>query len=209
MSCSTYDVFPGSGEHGEMKRKILVLGFFLSTLIAWTPSVHAQDDFQKGRTELGFNVGLGGNFHINNNVREDVDFYFLTPYWGKILKKWAQGSTLEFIAEGFLSYANQDSEARYAVGISPLIVYNFKEIWKIVPFLELGVGVLYTDLNPHGFGSHFDFTPQAGVGLRYELARGTFLNFSYRYHHISNAGISSENDSIDSNFILMGISFLR
>lgn len=192
-----------------MKERTLVLALFLTMFMGPAPPVYAQGTFQNGKTELGFGIGLGGNFHVHNNVKEDVDFYFLTPYWGRILKKWPQGSSLEFMAEGFLSHVQQDSKTRYAVGFTPFIAYNFREIWKIIPFLQLGVGVVYTDLNPQGFGSHFDFTPQAGIGLRYEVGRGKFLNLSYRYHHISNAGTAEENVSIDSNFFLVGVSFLQ
>jgi opacity protein-like surface antigen len=111
--------------------------------------------------------------------------------------------------EGFLSYVQQDSKDRYAVGITPLLVYEFTGSSRLVPFFEAGVGVLYTDLDPEDFGSRFNFTPQAGVGLAYEIANQTFLKFSYRYHHISNAGLDEDNSSIDSNFFLIGISFLR
>ena len=191
-----------------MKKRSLLLGFYISLAIFHASSVFAEDVFQKGTTEWGLSAGFGDNFHFNN-VREDIQFFFLSPWWGKVLKKWETGGSLEFIAEGFLSYVRQDSKDRYAVGITPLLAYNFKYFGKAVPFVELGAGILYTDLDPERFGSEFDFTPQVGGGFRYELGRGRFLKFSYRYHHISNAGLDKSNRGIDSNFFSIGLSFIR
>ncbi len=192
-----------------MKERNLALGLVLGILMNWVSPVYAESPFRKGMTEWGLNAGFGDNFHVGNNVAEDVEFYFLAPYWGKVFTERIGPGTLEFVVEGFLGSARQDSEDRYAIGITPLIVYNFIDFGRMVPFLEAGIGVLYTDLDPEDFGSHFNFTPQAGIGLGYEIAHQTFLKFSYRIHHISNAFLDQDNASIDSNLFFVGISILR
>jgi len=193
-----------------MRKRYLLLGLYLTLFVLWASCVYAEAPFQKGATEWGISGGFGGNFPIGmgRNVKEDIQFYFLTPSWGKVLEKWGGYGSLEFVAEGFLSYAQQDSKDRYGVGITPLFAYNFESLGRAVPFLELGAGILYTNLDPEGFGSHLNFTPQGGIGVRYEVAHGRFLKLSYRVHHISNAYIDEENRSIDSHFFLIGISFL-
>lgn len=190
-----------------MRKRNLLLGV---CVILWTSCVYAEGPFQKGATEWEISVGFGDNFHIgrNGNVSEDIQFYFLAPSWGKVIENWGRYGSLEIVTEGFLSYAQQDLKDRSAIGITPLFAYNFESLGKVVPFLELGVGLLYTNLDPEYFGSNFDFTPQMGIGVRYEIARGKFLKFSYRFHHISNAYIDEDNRSIDSHFFLIGISFL-
>lgn len=190
-----------------MRKGNLLFGAFLSLVILWPSWVYADDPIQEGATEWGFSVGFGDNFHAGRNVTEDIQFYCFTPSWGKVLKKWEGGVTLELATEGFVAYARQESEDRYGVGITPLIAYNFKALGKAVLFLELGVGFLFTNLDPKNFGSDFDFTPQGGIGVRYEIAPHRFLKLSYRFHHISNAGIDESNSSIDSHFLLIGISF--
>ncbi len=192
-----------------MKKISLTLGPILSILTLWVTFVIAEEPFQKDVTEWGLSGGFGDNFHINKNVDEDIEFFFLTPSWGRIIKKYSGSRSLEFVLEGFLSYVREDSKDRYAVGSTPLFLYNFKNFKRTFPFLELGIGILYTDLNPEGFGSNFNFTPQAGIGIRYKIAHDRFMKFSYRYHHISNAGTDKNNRSIDSNFFIMGISFFR
>jgi hypothetical protein len=191
-----------------VRNRNILLGTYLSLTILWASSVYADNTLQKGATEWGINGGYGHNFHIHGNVKEDIQFYFLTPFWGKVLKKWEGGGSLAFIAEGFLSHAEQDSKGRHAVGITPLFAYYFKALGKVALFLEVGAGILYTNLDPEHFGSTFDFTPQGGIGIRYYMANGRFLNLSYRFHHISNANIDSDNRSIDSHFFSIGISFL-
>jgi hypothetical protein len=192
-----------------MKKRILLFVLSLGLSLFLTSPLYAEEAFHEGTTEWGVSAGFGFNFHLSNNVKEDIQFYFLTPWWGKVLKKWDGGGSLEFIAEGFLSFARQESKDRFAVGITPLLAYNFKALGKAVPFLELGAGILYTDLDPERFGSEFNFTPQGGIGIRYETTPGRFLRLSFRYHHISNAGLDDENRSIDSVFFSIGFSFIR
>lgn len=187
---------------------ILSVGLVVLSLFQ-TYCVYGEDVFQERALEWGLSGGFGNNFHAAANVEEDVQFYSLFPSVGKVLKKWDGGGSLEFFVEGFLSYARQVSKDRYAGGITPLFAYNLKALGKAVPFIELGAGVLYTDLDPKNFGSKFDFTPQAGIGVRYEIGHGKFLKLSYRLHHISNAGIDADNRSIDSHFFLIGLSSLR
>ncbi|MFB0505489.1 MAG: acyloxyacyl hydrolase [Thermodesulfobacteriota bacterium] len=193
----------------NIKKTTLFFAFYVALSITQTSSVYGEDVFQEGALEWGASAGFGTNFHAAGNVRDDIQFYSLFPSVGKVLKKWDGGGSLDFIVEGFLSYARQVSKARYAGGITPLFAYNLKALGKAVPFIELGVGILYTDLDPKNFGSKFDLTPQAGIGVRYEIGHGKFLKLSYRLHHISNAGIDADNGSIDSHFFLIGLSFIR
>lgn len=201
----------------NMKKTTLFFAFCVVLFITQTSSVCGEDVFQEGALEWGTTAGFGTNFHVGGNVREDIQFYSLFPSVGKVLKKWEggrslefiNGGSLEFIVEGFLSYARQVSKNRYAVGITPLFSYNLKAFGKAVPFIELGAGILHTNLDPENFGSSFDFTPQGGAGLRYEIGHGRFLRLSYRFHHISNGGIDGDNSSIDSHFFLIGLSFIR
>lgn len=193
----------------KMKKRNLALGLFLFMIILRWSSVSAESPFEKGVTVWGFSAGIGNNFHVGGNVAEDVEFYVLAPRWGKVLTERVGPGVLEFDLEGFLSYVRQNSRDRYAMGITSFAVYNSTDSGKMIPFLELGGGVLYTDLDPENFGSHFNFTLQAGIGLRYEIADHSFLRFSYRIQHISNAGLDEDNASIDSNFLFIGISVLR
>jgi opacity protein-like surface antigen len=71
--------------------------------------------------------------------------------------------------------------------------YNFVQPgWKIVPFVEGGVGLGFADSNPAegGLGQDFNFTFEAGAGARYNISDDFFVRLGVEYQHVSNAGLS-------------------
>lgn len=162
-------------------------------------------------TEWSFSSGFGQNFHIGtlgSNVSADVKYIPFIISWAKTFDKFTGGSSIAYAFEGFLSYAKQEGEDRYLIGLTPFLIYNFKTNRKLAPYAEVGFGVAITNLDPKGFGGDFGFTPQAGIGVRYALSRNQFIRLSYRFHHISSGGLKERNQSIDANFLLIGYSFL-
>jgi len=66
------------------------------------------------------------------------------------------------------------------------------------PYVEAGVGIIYTDFQRPGQGLRINFNPQAGIGIR-KGARFVTL----RLHHISNANLNKDNRGINS--IMLGV----
>ena len=168
------------------------------------------EPFVPGTSEWSFSVGYGQNWNtdsISGNVSEDIEFYPLLIAWNRSFYLFNGGSSLAYAFEAFLSYVRQEGEGRYLAGITPFLVYNFNAYKKLIPYVELGLGIAVTNLDPEGFGGDFGFTPQAGIGVRYAISNRQFLRLSYRFHHISNAGLKDRNKSIDTNFLLIGYSF--
>lgn len=206
------DQFPNRGLLSVMALKKAALTIGLLAGILWAVTAHAGEPFVKGATEWSFSVGYGDNFPTKlegGNVTEDVKFFPFLVSRGKVLRELTWGASLGYAVEGFFSYAKQDTGGRYAVGVTPLFVYNFKNYKKVIPYVEIGFGIVATDLDPYGFGSDFGFTPQAGVGIRYAVSDRQMIKLAYRYHHISNGGFKDDNQSIDTNFFFIGYSFLR
>jgi opacity protein-like surface antigen len=192
-----------------MKKAALTIGLFVGML--WPLQVYAGGLFNEGVTEWSFSVGYGKNFNgvRHPNVSEDIKFVPLIVSWNKVFKKFTSDASLEYGVEGIISYARQESEDAYLAGVTPLLIYNFKKYGRLTPYVDAGVGFVVTNLSPKGFGGDWGFTPQVGIGFRYAVKDGQFIRFSYRYHHISNAGFKADNKSIDSNFFFVGYSFLR
>jgi opacity protein-like surface antigen len=175
--------------------------------VSVTPLVHGRELFH---SETAVSAGFGDNAHTSlggGNVREDITFRSLMFSGGRVFKELGRGRSFQFMIEGSVSRAKQEGESRYAVGVTPLLLYNFSATEKITAFAEAGLGLLYTDLDPERFGSSINFTPQAGIGVRYQLTDALALRFSYRFHHISNGGLDDENRSIDSNVLILGVAF--
>jgi opacity protein-like surface antigen len=82
--------------------------------------------------------------------------------------------------------------------------YNFVQPgWKIIPFVEGGVGVGFADSNPlqGGLGQDFNFTFEAAAGVRYDICDDFFVRLAAQYQHVSNAGLSEpqfDNHPIDA-----------
>ena len=193
-----------------LKVTFIAISMFIA-VFTLVPAYSAEPETVVLDTEWSFSVGYGQNFSINSqgsNVSEDVQYLALLISWARIFHKFTGGSSAAFSLEGILSYARQEKkEDRYLAGITPFLIYNFKAYRKITPWIEVGLGIAVTNLDPEGFGGDWGFTPQAGLGIRYAISDRQFLRFAYRFHHISNAGLQERNKSIDTNFLFLGYSF--
>lgn len=71
--------------------------------------------------------------------------------------------------------------------------YNFVQPgWKVIPYIEGGVGFDFADSNPAagGLGQDFNFTFGAGAGFKYLITDDWFARLGVEYQHLSNAGLS-------------------
>ncbi len=104
--------------------------------------------------------------------------------------------------EGNLGMAGgtEFSGARFVASANFLAVYEFKPRGKaaVVPYIEGGAGLVYTDFQRSDQGFRVNFNPVAGVGLR---KGSTFL--TARLFHLSNAGLDHHNRGM--NAIMLGI----
>jgi len=92
--------------------------------------------------------------------------------------------------------------ARLVTSGNFLAVYEFgaPQTARLVPYVEAGAGVIYTDFQREGQGSRVNFNPVAGIGLR---TKKTFITL--RAHHVSNAGLNDENRGINSVVLGFGV----
>jgi opacity protein-like surface antigen len=81
--------------------------------------------------------------------------------------------------------------------------YNFVQPgWKLIPYVEGGVGIGFADSNPlqGGLGQDFNFTFEAGAGAKYLISDDFYVRLGVEYQHVSNAGLSEpqfDNHPID------------
>lgn len=137
-------------------------------------------EFAVGQTgESTMTYRLGANFDWDKSwLQSDVGR--LTGYWSGAYTYW----------EGDKSSSNN------SLSFSPVFVYEFAGE-SVKPYIEAGIGVALfqrTQIENNKMGSAFQFEDRIGFGLRF--AGGHEVGI--RATHYSNAGLTSDNDGIES-----------
>ncbi len=78
---------------------------------------------------------------------------------------------------------------------------------QVQPYAELEGGMLYSDLRHFDLGSRVLFSAQGAVGLQLPLWKGLAATGGYRFRHISNAGQSRINPSLNSSLLIAGLAY--
>jgi hypothetical protein len=93
----------------------------------------------------------------------------------------------------------------YGGGFTPVVLkWNFATRGRVVPFLDVHAGVLFTTTEIPVNTSTVNFTPGASAGAHI-LGEKNNISFSVRYGHISNAGLSRFNPGINTVQFTIGI----
>lgn len=168
--------------------------------------------YHKGNWGLGF-YGAGGKGVNGSTAATEV--VWTGVRYKRILTD-AKGSgfwrgTFEYGAEFQPLFLIFQEEVVYGAHFSPLLMrWNFQRPGShLVPFLEWGGGMLLTSDKVPQRSSHFNFTPQGGIGLSFFSAGGSGVTFQLKYMHISNAGLKKPNPGINSIQMLAGYEWVH
>jgi len=92
----------------------------------------------------------------------------------------------------------QKTNTAYGVGVNP---FAFKWVFatrsSIVPYVEIGGGVLFTNNKVPEGTSHTNFTSGGAFGLHFLRSKYN-ISTEVRYMHISNAGLATPNPGINT-----------
>lgn len=177
------------------------------------PTLHPEEGFQAGTWHLG---ALGGYSTPQNIPKRDrgapnVHFaplllqagYTVTDVHGPMP---IRGSLEAILEPTFL--ITSTPKKTFGEGVSLLGRYNFVTGTRLVPFFDLGVGILHWNLElPQTLETRFNFTLQAGLGLHYFATDHLAITGEARLFHISNAHRQSPNIGINSTVYLLGFSY--
>ena len=129
---------------------------------------------------------------------------------GPTLPKGCTATKALLSTSGAGSLTINESEPIYGGGITPFYwQYNFTSHPRLVPYINLGGGMLFTTQDFPAGTSSFNFTPQAGLGAYWFTRPDRAVNIGLRYHHISNAGISKPNPGHNALYFYAGLSWWR
>lgn len=102
---------------------------------------------------------------------------------------------------------------RWAIGegMSPIgFQWNFRPRSRLQPFVAGHGGYLYSSKSiPMEGAGTFNFTFDFGVGLEWFRTAKRSWRIEYRYHHISNAGVTYQDPGIDNGVLQVTYAFGR
>lgn len=161
----------------------------------WGWSLGAGVAFNSESTD----TNLVANFHTF--LAEDFEFNFGLGGW-----YYAQDDEGE-----------DGEEADDALGLNPRFGFRWHfarpqdhadRSWSV--YAEAGIGMVFTDHEVPPGGTHYNFTPHAGVGATFAMGdSGARLDLGVRWAHVSNASTSGtdDNPSRDSPMVYAGFMF--
>lgn len=113
---------------------------------------------------------------------------------------------MKFEVNAGLTLSGQ-KRALLSVNMMALRYFDRFKMAGFIPYVEAGIGLIYTDFQVEGQGLRFNFNPQAGVGGEYPLSAGGAVALALRLHHISNGDIHEDNRGVNSALLMVGYLF--
>ncbi|MCH2152071.1 MAG: acyloxyacyl hydrolase [Phycisphaerales bacterium] len=101
----------------------------------------------------------------------------------------------------------QTGENSFGASLDLMFQWHFlrRDSWSV--YGDFGIGLLGTTENVPYDGSQFNFTPQAGFGVTWDIGNNNRWYAGVRWHHISNASLYQNNPGRDSILVYTGINF--
>jgi len=181
-------------------RKVLLL-------LLLSSAVWAQNRPEDGANE--FQVWAGGGHSVPGGTAHTGVFNAGARYGWILTRPHGPGflkGRFEYVLDAtpvFLVFLKNSTA--YGAGFSPLgLKWNFATRGRVVPYLELNGGTLFTTSEVPAGTSNVNFTSAAALGMHVLGARHAF-SIELRYMHISNAGLSSPNPGINTVQVRIGV----
>jgi hypothetical protein len=136
-------------------------------------------------------------------TESDVALVVFNPRIG-----WFVSDRLELNGEGTL-FLYHEPDAAITAGVVALGGrYHFRTSGKVIPYLALGTGFLWTSLNVPEINRIFNLQVHGGAGVRFLREKGPGLSVELRFHHLSNANTVRPNRGLDVTGVLVGLEWI-
>lgn len=137
---------------------------------------------------------LGGHFWspvIGAHHRQDLN-YMCIYIRSDLLKLFNKTSLL---GELTFNHTTKGPEG-YMAGFTFLLRHQFAQIDKTTPYIQVGTGVLYSDIykdrSQDLIGSPISFNPQVAGGILLDLSSHIKMHLELSFQHISNGGLKRD-----------------
>ena len=179
-------------------------------------AVVAQDANPLGGKPWDFGFWAGGGFSVPGGTK-DTHAFNAGVRLGKVLTGDHLGGfvrgNFEWSADLMpVYYLWQPAPAlnAYGAGFNPVnLKWNFTSGSRVVPYLELGGGVLFTNHAVPANTSHVNFLTHAALGFQFFNNERRAFTAAVRYEHISNAGLTVPNPGVNTVQFSVGMNWFR
>jgi len=152
----------------------------------------------------GFSTAIGFNYDPSENIVFGLLSGFALFDYDKIWPH-AAPEALRFKVE-ISAGATLKNEKGAILSAGVFALYYLDGLAKddLRPYVEGGIGGIFTQWQVDGQGSKINFNPQLGIGTEFFLGSGPPFLAALRLHHISNAGFSDDNRGVNSILLVLG-----
>jgi len=158
--------------------------------------------------EIPTRYGLAGVAGKTHDPVTNIYYFQLSGFamwdYDRVWRHWAP-DPLRWKLEGSAGMTTSpETRAMASIDMMALYYLEFLSTSRMRPYLEGGIGVIYTDFQVKGQGLRFNFNPQIGIGTDFKVGSGSPFFTTVRLSHISNGGLHSENLGVNSVVLLIG-----
>lgn len=174
-------------------------------LMVFPRSIFAEDDnTEKVPDRYGAAAIIGYNYDPSENIAFGLLSGFALYDYDKIWPH-AAPEALRFKVE-LSAGTTLKNEKGVILSAGFLALYYLDSLAGpgLRPYVEGGVGGIFTQWRVEGQGSKINFNPQIGVGTEFSLGPGPAFLAALRLHHISNAGLADDNRGVNSVVFVLG-----
>jgi len=189
------------------KREIITssIFLFLSMVLPITGSSYGEE---AKSDVIDKRYGLGAILGKSYDPTHDIDLYMLSVSLLYDYERiWRHGAPepLRFKVEYSVGAA-REKKMRLIASLNMFALYylDFLNGDIIKPYVEGGIGIIYTDFQVRGQGLKINFNPQMGIGAEFNSSSKGAYFLSLRLHHISNGGIDDDNRGVNSALMIFG-----
>ena len=186
---------------------LLLIIFFLSLICIPQASLSGENNSDKIPDRYGLTVNIGNTYDPSGGIDFIMPTAFALFDYDKIWPH-AAPEALRFKVEvGAGSTWTKDKDFMASASMFALYYIDRFANGSLRPYVEGGIGGIYTEWKVEGQGSHLNFNPQLGIGTEFSIgSTGTYLA-ALRLHHISNAGLKKDNRGVNSIVFVIGLFF--
>ena len=165
----------------------------------------AQTDFSPVRkNRFGLSAAIGNTYNPVN----DIGFLLLNGFVlfdRERLCGYRIPECLRLKVEGNIgSTITPYKKIMASTNLLVLIYFTESSLKTFRPYVEGGIGAIYTDFQVEGEGLRFNFEPLFGIGTEIKTASGAVYLISSRIQHFSNGSLNRNNVGVDSLCLLFG-----